>query len=309
MSKRSGETPSGAAGAGTSLAFPAMAGPAAALLTFAALCRESWIVARYSALTFFRYRAWFMNLALGPFLTMAPLVFLADTLLGRGAPLRGEFFEGNEFTDYVGFLVVPMIAVGLTNTIFSWIGGLIRMERNVGTLERLLVSLRFPSSLLFGRALAHALFITMFTLVTLVLIAIWLKPDYHVNPVSAALIVVLHIAVTYGTAFALSSILLRLDDAFFFQSFVSKAMLSILAGATFPLAIFPFWLQVISRFVPFTWAFELERAALLRAEPVSDLVPGLMVLGAMTLGVWVLGFLMLNRELNAARRTGVLGRY
>jgi ABC-2 type transport system permease protein len=276
---------------------------------FAALCRESWTVARYSALTFFRYRAWFMNLALGPFLTMAPLVFLADTLLGRGSALTGEFFEGNEFSGYVGFLVVPMIAVGLTNTIFSWIGGLIRMERNVGTLERLLVSLRFPSSLLIGRALAHALFITVFTLVTLALIAVWLKPDYNINLASGAPIVLLHIAATYGTAFALSSLLLRLDDAFFFQSFVSKAMLSILAGATFPIAIFPFWLQVIARLVPFTWAFELERAALLRAAPLTELLPGLAVLASMTVAVWAFGFLMLNRELNAARRTGVFGRY
>jgi ABC-2 type transport system permease protein len=274
-----------------------------------ALYRESLTVARYSALTFFRYRAWFLNLALGPFLTMAPLVFLADTLLGRGAGLTNRFFEGNEFADYVGFLVVPMIAVGLTNTIFSWIGGLMRMERNVGTLERLLVSLRFPSSLLIGRALAHAMFVTMFTLTTLVLIAVWLRPTYNIDLASGAVVIVLHIAVTYGTAFALSSLLLRLDDAFFFQSFVSKATLSILAGATFPLAIFPVWLQVVARLLPFTWAFELERAALLKAAPLSDMVPGLAVLTGTTALVWVFGFMMLNRELNAARRTGVLGTH
>lgn len=277
--------------------------------TVAAFWRESATVAHYSVLTFLRYRIWFLNLSIGPFLFIAPLVFLGDTLVGRGAPLEGRYFEGVSYRSYVGFVVVPLIAVGVTNTIFSWIGGLIRTERTVGTLERLLVSLRFPASLLVGRALGHALFVTLFTVSTLALAFIWLRPDFHVDPLAGFVIVTLHVLATYGMAFAFSSLLLRMEDSFFFQSFVSKALLLILAGASFPITIFPHWLQIVARLFPFTWAFELERSALLRAEPLGELVPGVALLAGMTLAMWVFGFVMLGRELNKARQTGVLGGY
>ena len=61
--------------------------------------------------------------------------------------------------------------------------------------------------------------------------------------------------------------------------------------------------------VPFTWAFDLERRSLLRAEPFGEMAPDLAVLAGMTVLCWVAGFLFLGRELNAARRTGVLGSF
>lgn len=281
-------------------------GPPRGLRSFAF---EGYAVARYSVLIFLRYPMWALNLALGPFLAMAPFVFLGDTVVGRGQPLQGRYFEGSGYTDYIGFLVVPLIAVGLTNTVFSWVGGLIRMERNTGTLERILISLKYPVNLFIGRTLAHLVFIAAFTISTLLLAGIWLKPDFNIDPIAGLVVVVLHLGAAYGMAFALSSALIRMEDSFFFQAFISKALLAVLAGASFPIAIFPGWLQVIAKVFPFTWAFDLERRALLRAEPLSQMVPDVLVLTSMTVAMWAIGFLMLGRELNAAKRTGVLGRY
>lgn len=270
---------------------------------------ESVTVARYSVLNMFRYRMWFMNLVLGPFLTLAPLLFLAETVLGEDSRLAGKYFEGAEYSSYVGFIVIPMVAVGLTNTVFSWFGALIRIERNIGTLERMLVTLRYPASLIFGRALAHGLFLFVFAAATLGLVFIWARPDFEVNIPAAVVVISLHVLATYGMAFAFASLLLRMEDSFFFQSFVSKALLSILAGASFPIAVFPLWLQFIARAFPFTWAFELERAALLKNEPLSQMVLGVTVLASMTALFWFIGFTMLGRELDKAKKTGVFGGY
>ena len=110
-------------------------------------------------------------------------------------------------------------------------------------------------------------------------------------------------------AFALSSLLVRVADSWAIQTVLSRAVLALLSGATFPITIYPEWLQTVARCVPFTWAFDLERRSLLRAEPFLQMAPDLAVLAAMALACWLVGFFFLGRELNAARRSGVLGGF
>jgi ABC-2 type transport system permease protein len=89
----------------------------------------------------------------------------------------------------------------------------------------------------------------------------------------------------------------------------SRFVLLTLAGATYPVAMLPGWLQPLARAIPFTWLYELERAAFLRAAPPGELRDGLLVLGAMVLALWVGAFLFFRAMLARARRTGRLGMY
>ena len=265
--------------------------------------------ARNLASSMRRYPSWLLNLSIGPFLAILPFIFLGDTLVGRNNRLSGTYFDKLGYEGYVGYLVVPMIAVALSNTVFSWISGLLRMERRTGTLERILVSVQFPSALFLGRAVAHLAYMSLFVAATLVLVMLWIEPDFNVCVPSAVAAVALHLAATYGVAFALSSVLLRVADAWSVQIVLSRAVLALLSGATFPITIFPAWLQVVARLVPFTWAFDLERRSLLRAEPLAAMWPDLLVLAAMATLCWLAGFFFLGRELDRARRTGVLGSF
>lgn len=271
--------------------------------------RDSLTVAKYSVLIFSRYHWWFLNLAIGPFLAIAPFVFLGDTLVGQGNGLSGSYFDELGYSDYVGYLVVPLMAVNLSNTVFSWISGLIRSEQRWGTLERILISLQFASTLLIGRALGHAFYILLFVGATLALVMAWVRPIWDIDPAGAFVVIVLHILAVYGMAFALASVFLRLTDSWAVQTVLTRTLLAILAGATFPIALFPEWLQVIARIFPFTWVFDMERRALLRGEGITDMVPDLLVVTAMTLLMWGVGFYFLRRELNQARRSGVLGGF
>ena len=265
--------------------------------------------ARSLALSMRRYPSWLLNLSIGPFFAILPFIFLGDTLVGRANRLSGTYFDKLGYEGYVGYLAVPMIAVALSNTVFSWISGLLRMERRTGTLERILVSVQFPSALFLGRAVAHLAYMSLFVAATLVLVMIWIEPDFNVCASSAIAAVALHLAATYGVAFALSSLLLRVADAWSVQIVLSRAVLALLSGATFPVTVFPEWLQVVARLVPFTWAFDLERRSLLRAEPLAQMWPDLLVLAGMTVLCWLAGFFFLGRELDNARRTGVLGSF
>jgi ABC-2 type transport system permease protein len=209
-------------------------------------------IAKYSIWTFSRYRSWFLNLAIGPFLAIAPFVFLADTLVGEGDPLEGRYFDDLGYAGYVGFLVVPLIAVNISNTVFSWFSGLIQQERYTGTLERVPVSVQFPSTLFIGRALAHVVYVSLFVAATLGLVSIWVRPDFDIDPAAGFLVVLLHLLAVYGMAFMLSSAFLRITDSWAIQTLLTRTLLAILAGATFPITLFPGWLQVIARIFPFT---------------------------------------------------------
>ena len=269
--------------------------------------RDCLTIAKYSIWTFSRYRSWFVNLAIGPFLAIAPFVFLADTLVGQGNPLTGQYFDELGYSGYVGFLVVPLMAVNLSNTVFSWISGLIQQERFTGTLERILVSVQFPSTLFIGRALGHVLYMLVFVAATLALVSIWVRPDFNIDPLAGFSVIVLHLLAVYGMAFMLSSAFLRITDSWAVQTVLTRTLLAILAGATFPITLFPEWLQVIARIFPFTWIFDMERRALLRSETVGDLALDFAVVVAMTVVMWTAGFVLLNRELKHTKRTGVLG--
>ena len=270
---------------------------------------DSWTIARYSILTFSRYRSWFLNLALGPFLMMAPFVFLGDTLVGRGESLSDGYFAESQYVDYIGFLAVPLIALNLSNTVFSWIGGLIRQEQWNGTLERSLLTIQFTSTMYVGRAVAHAIYIVIFTVLTIALLYVWIPPTFAVNWWTVGLAVPLHILCIYGMAFAMSSLLLRVPDAWTVQTVMSRAVLTILSGATFPLIMFPGWLQGIAKTIPFTWLFDIERRGLLANQPPSEMIGPFVYVFLMTGAFWVLGTVFLKRELRLAKQQGSLGGY
>jgi hypothetical protein len=123
---------------------------------------EALTVARYSLIVQQRYRSWIFNTSLTPFFLLAPLVFVANSFLGQPGPARQAFVQLTGYDNYLGFLIVPLIDATMTSTVYSNIGHTIRFEQMSGTLERLLMSLRYPVSLILGRSLGFLAFVLRF---------------------------------------------------------------------------------------------------------------------------------------------------
>jgi len=102
---------------------------------------------------------------------------------------------------------------------------------------------------------------------------------------------------------------LWIRDAFVVQQSIVYFVIPVLAGAGFPIAIFPGWLQAISKVIPFTWAFEVERAAILAHKSVGELADEFALLFGMSSAMWLIGYFMFNATLARAKRTGALGLY
>lgn len=273
------------------------------------LLREVGIIARYSLIQHQRNRAWLLNTSLTPFFLMAPLVFIAHSFLRPGSEALATFTRLTGYDNAIGYIVVPLLDAAMTSTVYSHIGHALRQEQQTGTLERTLLSLRFPISFMLGRSLGFLAFVGWFATTELLLAWFFFGLRLDVNPISAAVLLPLHLLLVYGTAFLMASLFLWLADAFAIQTLFSRFLLVTLTGATYPVALLPFWLEPVARAIPFTWLYELERAAFLRAAPPSELQPGLLVLGSMVAGLWALALVLFHRMLDHARRTGRLGIY
>jgi ABC-2 type transport system permease protein len=274
-----------------------------------ALAREVAIVARYSLLMQGRARSWVFNTSLTPFFLLAPLVFVVNSFLGEPGAGRDAFVRLTGYENYLGFLIVPLIDATMTSTVYSNIGHTIRQEQVSGTLERVLMSLRYPIALILGRALGFLAFVFWFAGTALGLCWLFFGLRLNVDPASAALLLPLHLLLVFGTAFLMASLFLWIRDAYSVQMLFSRFVLLTLAGATYPVAMLPDWLQPLARAIPFTWLYELERAAFLRAAAPGEIRDGLLVLAAMVVALWIVALLFFRVMLDGARRTGRLGMY
>ncbi|HUE75381.1 MAG TPA: ABC transporter permease [Chloroflexota bacterium] len=266
-------------------------------------------IARYSLLQQQRYKSWIFNTSLTPFFLMAPLIFIAHSFLGPAGQARQAFFEFTGYENYIGYLVIPLVDATMTSTVYSNIGHTIRQEQMTGTLERTLMTLRFPMSLILGRSLGFLIFVWWFAASALFLAWFFFGLQLSINPGSAAVLLPLHLLLVYGVAFLMSSLFLWISDAYAIQMLFSRFVLLTLAGATYPVAMLPDWLRPIARLIPFTWLYELEREAFLRAAPLTAIQDGLIVLAAMVAALWILAIWFFNAMLDRARRTGRLGMY
>ena len=265
--------------------------------------------AKYGLLVEIRSYGWILTTTLGPFFLMAPFVLMTESLVGPGGRFDRQFLEATGYTNYLGWLIVPLIALNTMNTVFSNVAQLLHTEKRRGTLERVLVSMRFPSALLMGRCMSHGMFLLWFIGVLAAFSVLFLGLRVNVDPISGAVVIVVHLLAVYGMAFAFASMFLWIEDAFIVQTALSRVIFGLFTGATFPLSIYPGWVDWLAHLIPFTWAFHLERRAFLRAEPLSSILPDLSILIALTLAWWVAGYICFRVMLDYAKRTGRRGIY
>lgn len=271
--------------------------------------KDAIAVARIRLLMQSRMRSWFFSVPASGFFLVAPFVLLGKTIVGERGERLKPFLSLSGYDNYTGYLAVPLVFAFLTNSVYSWIGQAIRQEQQSGTLERTLISMRHPVSLTLGGAVAHLVFLSFFIAVGIASLSFIADLRLHINWPTAIVVGLAHLYAAYGLAFLLSSLFLWIRDAFIVQQVITFVVIPILSGAGFPIAIFPEWLQGLARAIPFTWAFELERAAFLKATPLGEVLGDFAALVGISTVLWLIGYPFFAATLRRARRTGHLGIY
>jgi len=181
-----------------------------------------------------------------------------------------------------GVLVNIIMIVTLTLTALS-----IVREKEIGTMEQIMVTPIRPIELMIGKTLPFAM-VGFFDSIMVTLIALLV---FHVpfrgNVLVLALGAALFLLSTLGAGLFLSTISQTQQQAsmtsFFF---IQPAFM--LSGFTFPVRNMPIWIQYLTYINPLRYFMEIVRGVFLRGVGLSVLWPQMLLLG--TFGVLILGF-------------------
>jgi ABC-2 type transport system permease protein len=165
-------------------------------------------------------------------------------------------------------------------------------EREVGTLEQLMVSPIRPIELIIGKTVPFAV-VGLFDVFLIALLGIfWFQVPINGNPLVLLLGAVLYLLSTLGMGLFLSTISSTQQQSMLMSFFFTMPAI-LLSGFTFPIASMPEWIQYLTYLNPLRYFLIVIRGVFLRGSGVVDLLPQLAamaVLGTAMMGLSALRF-------------------
>ena len=244
-----------------------------------------------------RVRAYTIEIIRWP---LYPVLYYATLLLAYHASGR-TVVDG---ASVEGFLFVGTIGVVLWGSTIWASGYAMEMERTEGTINSLFLTPASRTAIVFGRGIgSFAIFITP-TLVVLTVLAIVTGASFNVqSPLAVALsfLALVFGALALGHALAGAFVLTRRANmwANFLQS-----PIHLLSGMVVPVSALPDWLSWFATVFPMSAGMNALRQSLLSGAGVADITEPLLRFSLSSLGLLVIGTLLLRRVENVAKRGG-----
>jgi ABC-2 type transport system permease protein len=203
-------------------------------------------------------------------LTLVGWVLPVFTYYFVGTSLGEQLVSETGVVNYTSFFVIGLAFQGYVSNVIGTISQRIRNEQLYGTLEYYFLS---PTGM-FGLLVYSILWGFVLNTVSVVAtLAVGSGLGVRYTPAGiegAAIIVVLLLISSFGLAMmsAGTVIVTKTGDpvSFFFTTFTA-----LIAGAVFPITVFPGYLKLVAEAVPLTWALEGLRNALLLGNSVQQL--------------------------------------
>lgn len=256
-------------------------------------------ILRRDVLTAVRYRTGFALTLAGVLIELAAFYYLARAI-GPGFRPEG-----------VGYFPFLMVGTGLyTFFVMSAQAFLnaVQEAQQTGTLEVMMTTSTPPAELLVLSAIS-AFGASLVNLLVYVLAGITVfRAAVHANLVSCLVVLILSLAIALaiGILAATFQVAVQRGSALIW---LLGSGLWFLSGTMFPVESLPQPLGVLARAVPFTYAIEAMRGALLEGRAVTTMVPTLAALAAFGLVLFPLALGGLSFSLRRARQCGTLSLY
>ena len=261
-----------------------------------AFLRRDWAIAR-------SYRAHFALEVVEAFVSLLLFFYLGRVVDGSKIASGTDISEGYFAFVVVGLAMMRLMQTGLTSFAFQ-----LRRDQTTGTLEALLVTPSRQSAVILGSAtyelLTAALLGVLMVVAAVTIFGVGLTIDASsllvllvAIPASACLFIALGVVIAgFTIVFKEITALLAL---------VSSG-LAVFAGVYFPISVLPGALHGVASALPFTWALELLRAALLGGDVSSTKMLLLVLCAAAAVPI---SFWLFDRSVARAKRAGSLAQY
>lgn len=266
------------------------------MLMLTAFLRRDWAIAR-------SYRV--------PF-----VLGLADGLVGLVLFFSlGEIVDDSELASeagleqgYFAFAVLGWALLEVVQTGLVAFATRFRSDQTTGTLEALLATPAPISVLILGSALFDLVraLATGLALIGLAVVIFGFRPTLDLSGAGALVVVLpasLALFAALGIAIASFTVVFKQTTALL--SLVSVGF-AVFGGVYFPVTVMPGALEFIAEALPFTWALDVVRAALLEGDVPDSKLIGLAIAGPVCLP---LAILLFQAAVNHSKRAGTLGQY
>ncbi len=219
---------------------------------------------------------------------------------------------GNKYiansTDYFRFVMVGFVVAGVLRAATITTATNARRDQVEGTLEILATQ---PISLL-ALALGWGILPVIEEIVAaMITIAIAVPLGFHgVTPNWPALFVCLVVSSVLFTAigFIAAAAVLAIQQGVALAAIVT-ALMTLVSGAAFPIAVMPGWLQVLAKLSPLYYALRAVRTAIFHGGDEAQVALQTLVLVGITVVLLPVGLAILRLALNYARSRGSLARF
>jgi ABC-2 type transport system permease protein len=267
-----------------------------------AVAKKEWIVFR-------RYPSWVFALFIWPVLFPFGYIFSARALAGPDGVALPQFAGAAGTTDYVSFIALGSVLWMWLNMTLWDVGYQLRNEQMRGTLESNWLCPIWRSSILVGGSLTKLLISLAFLATTLVEFRLIFGVQLAGGHLALLLLVLLlTIPSIYGIGVGFAALVLRFKEPNA-MVFLVRGIFMVFCGITYPLAVLPEWMRVISAYLPLTYAIRSARAVVLTNATLADILPdiGALLLFAIVIPILAAGaFKVIEQE---ARKVGSLGQY
>lgn len=261
-------------------------------------------IAKKDWLHFVRYPMNAVFRVVEPLMWLTPIYFLGRSFSTAGGNAGFAAYSGTE--DFMSFILLGAVLSSYVSAVFWGMGYSLKTEMDSGMLESNWMAPVPRPLLMVGRTLA-SLTITTVNSGCMLFLA-WLLFGFRVtgNLLSACAVVAPMLIALYGFGFAFAALVLLIREPNTLID-VSNFLISMMAGAQFPVNVLPRFLLPISLAIPLTYGFDAVRGFLLNTKtlmPVQYEVVILLVFMGVMVPVGYAVFKMVERH---CRTLGTLG--
>lgn len=203
--------------------------------------------------------------------------------LPGGVELRGRAWFNPDLSSRVynvpGVIAMVLMLMALLLTALAVV-----RERELGTLEQLMVSPITPGELMLGKTIPVA-FVALIDLLLVAAVAVfWFGIPLRGSVVALLLGASVYVLAALGLGLLISTVSRTQQEAFM-TMFLCFMPLIVLSGFMYPIQTMPALFQWLTLLNPVRHFLEIVRGVFLKGEGVADLWPQLLVLTAMAVGV------------------------
>lgn len=266
--------------------------------------RLAWAFLKKDLLIAISYRTSFIVQFLQIFVAVAFFYFASQPFNSQSWPDFLVRYGGNYFAFLIiGIAFVDYLALSLKTFCES-----LRESQLMGTLEILFLSPTPISKILIYSSIWGYTFTSIRFFLYLLFGIVFGLDLGRANPFAAFLVLILAIVCFASFGIIIASLTMLIKKAEFLNTMLNAAFV-FLGGVIYPTAVLPSWLEKISAWLPFTYALDGMRLALISGCSLKEIFPQLFVLAIFSSVFFPVSLMAFKLAVRLAKKAGTVDNY